>query len=95
MKADAIIEGFKKSVKERGVIYSTYIADGDSSVYRKIIQANPYPVFIEKIEYRNHLLRNLAIKIEDIAKTKGRFGKLRHVIDNLTLKIRTAVLKAV
>ena len=27
MKADAIIEGFKKSVKERGVIYSTYIAE--------------------------------------------------------------------
>lgn len=96
MEADTIVEGFKRSVKERGVIYSTYIADGDSSVYRKIIQANPYPdVFIEKIECRNHLLRNLATKIKDIAKTKGRFGKLRHVIDNRILRIRTAVTKAV
>ncbi|KYN11117.1 hypothetical protein ALC57_16741 [Trachymyrmex cornetzi] len=96
MGADTIVEGFKKSVKEHGVIYSTFIADGDSSVYRKIIQANPYPdVFIEKIECRNHLLRNLAIKIKDIAKTKGRLGKLRHVIDSRILRIRTAVTKAV
>lgn len=96
MEADAIVEGFKTSVRKRGLIYSTYIADGDSSVYKKIIQANPYPnVFIEKIECRNHLLRNLATKIKEIAKTKGRFGKLRNVIDNRILRIRTAVKKAV
>jgi len=81
MEADAIVEGFKTSLEKRQLIYSTYIADGDSSVYKKIILANPYPnVFIEKIECGNHLLRNLTIKIKEIAKTKGRFGKLRNVI---------------
>ena len=60
MEAAAIAEGFKTSVEKRGLIYSTYIADGNSSVYKKIIQTNPYPnVFIEKVECRNHLLRNL------------------------------------
>lgn len=96
MEAEAIVEGFKRSIEKRGLIYSTFIADGDSSVYKKIIQANPYPnVFIEKIECRNHLLRNLASKIKEIAKTKERFGKLRNVIGNRILRIRTAVTKAV
>jgi len=40
-------------------------------------------------------LRNLANKIKEIAKTKGRFGKLRNIIGNRILKIRTAVTKAV
>ncbi|XP_070151996.1 LOW QUALITY PROTEIN: uncharacterized protein [Polyergus mexicanus] len=96
MEADAIVEEFKTSIEKRGLIYSTYIADGDSSVYKKIIQANLYPnVFIEKIECRNHLLRNLASKIKEIAKTKGRFGKLKNVFDNRVLRIRTTVTKAV
>lgn len=96
MEADTIVEGFKTSIEKRGLIYSKYIADGDSSVYKKIIQANPYPdVFIEKIECRNHLLRNLATKIKEIARTKGRFGKLRNVIGSRILRIRTAVTKAV
>lgn len=96
MEADAIVEGFKTSIEKRQLIYSTYIADGDSSVYKKIIQANPYPnVFIEKIECRNHLLRNLATKIKTIAKTKERFGQLRNVIGNRVLRIRTAVSKTV
>lgn len=96
MEADAIVEGFKTSIEKRGLIYSTYIADGDSSVYKKIIQSNPYSnIFIEKIECRNHLLRNLAIKIKEIAKTRGRFGKLRNIIGSRVLRIRTAVTKAV
>lgn len=96
MEADAIVEGFKTSIEKRGLIYSTFIADGDSSVYKKIVTANPYQnVFIEKIECRNHLLRNLATKIKEIAKTKGRIGKLRNVIENRILRVRTAVTKAV
>lgn len=96
IEAEAIVEGFKRSIEKRGLIYSTFIADGDSSVYKKIIQANPYPnVFIEKIECRNHLLRNLASKLKEIAKTKEHFDKLRNVIGNRILRIRTAVTKAV
>jgi len=95
MEADAIVEGFKISIEKYELIYSTHIADGDSSVYKKIIQANPYSnIFIEKIKCRNHLLRNLATQIKDITKTKGRLGKLRNVIENRILRIRTAVTKA-
>lgn len=41
------------------------------------------------------MLRNLATKIKEIAKTKGRFGKFRNIIGNRILQIRTAVTKAV
>lgn len=41
------------------------------------------------------MLRNLATKIKEIAKTKGRFGKLRNIIGSRILRIRTAVIKAV
>lgn len=96
MESDAILEGFKTSIEKRGLIYSIYIADGDTSVYKTIVQANPYHnVFIEKIECRNHLLRNLGNKIKEIAKTKGRFGKLRNVVGSHVLRIRTAVTKSV
>lgn len=32
MEADAIVEGFRTSIEKRGLIYSTFIVDGDSSV---------------------------------------------------------------
>lgn len=37
----------------------------------------------------------MATKIKDIAKSKGRLGKLRNVIESRILRIRTAVTKAV
>lgn len=49
---------------------------------------------MKKIECRNHLLRNLANKIKEIAKTKG-FGTLRNVTGSRILRIRTAMAKAV
>ena len=62
----------------------------------KIRDSNPYQnVMIKKIECRNHLLRNLSSKIKEVTKSKGRFGALRHAIENRTLRIRTTVTKAV
>jgi len=37
MEVDAIVEGFKTSIEKHELIYSTYITDRDSSVYKKII----------------------------------------------------------
>jgi hypothetical protein len=41
MEAAIIVEGFKASLSIYGVIYNKMVADGDSSVYNKIVQANP------------------------------------------------------
>lgn len=99
MEADIIVEGFKKSVATHGVIYGRLIGDGDSSVYRKLTEVAPYgPTFIiEKIECRNHLLRNYLNKISEISKDSKFPIALRKKITNSdTLgRFRNAVTKAI
>lgn len=39
----------------------------ESNVYNKLLESRPYGnVLVEKIECRNHLLRNFSKKIKDI-----------------------------
>ncbi|KYN13168.1 hypothetical protein ALC57_14644 [Trachymyrmex cornetzi] len=64
METDTIVEGFKKSVKEHGVIYSTFIADGDSSVYRKITGRKLYST-IEKINILETKPGKVAVEFEN------------------------------
>lgn len=41
MEAAIIVEGFKQSENMYGVRYHKLIADGDASVYKKILDARP------------------------------------------------------
>nr|CAI5829221.1 unnamed protein product [Callosobruchus analis] len=62
MEADIIKDGFAKSVEQH---------DGDSSCYKKILDEDPYKdynITVEKLECRNHLLRNYVNKIREIYK---------------------------
>lgn len=69
MEADIIVQGFQSSMKMYNVKYNKIIDDGDSSVYCKIIQSRPYDYLtVEKIEYRNHLLRNYCSKLQELTK---------------------------
>nr|XP_012137711.1 PREDICTED: uncharacterized protein LOC105662118 [Megachile rotundata]XP_012137712.1 PREDICTED: uncharacterized protein LOC105662118 [Megachile rotundata] len=94
MESEAVLEGFKTSVETRGLIYSTVIADGDSSVHKKILDADPYKseIRVKKIECTNHLLRNFCRKMREIAKkTKG---PTRRAIENNILRMRSAIVRA-
>jgi hypothetical protein len=42
MEADIIVEGFKRSMEIHGIKYTRLIGDGDSSIYRKLIEMRPY-----------------------------------------------------
>ena len=42
MESVAIVEGFNCSIDMRGLIYSILVADGDSSVHKKILDSDPY-----------------------------------------------------
>lgn len=71
MEAAIIVEGFKQSEPMYGIRYQKLIADGDSSVYKKILEAKPYKnLTVQKIECRNHLLRNFCNKLRDITTKK-------------------------
>ncbi|CAL1285504.1 unnamed protein product, partial [Larinioides sclopetarius] len=51
MEADIIVDGFTKSVEMYGVKYARFIGDGDTNVYKKILDSMPYDnLTVEKIE---------------------------------------------
>ena len=71
MEADAVVEGFKTSMATHGMKYHMLIGDGDSSVYRKILEAQPYgrDLIVTKVECKNHILRNFRGRLRKIAET--------------------------
>ena len=43
MEADGVLEIFLSSVIKRQLRYLTYIGDGDTTSYKNVVNANPYP----------------------------------------------------
>jgi hypothetical protein len=80
MESDIILEGYKLSMEMHGVKYAFLVGDGDSSVYKKILESKPYGTFmVQKIECANHLLRNYVSKLRDLA--QKRFSSKGNQID--------------
>lgn len=68
MESEIIVEGFKESIRINNLIYGKLISDGDASTYSKILQARPYSdLTVEKIECRNHILKNFCNKLQGLA----------------------------
>jgi hypothetical protein len=98
METSILVEGFKTSLPLYGVIYNKFIGDGDSSVFKKLTSSLPGEriyenVRIEKIECRNHLLRNLDRKIRELVsgKTKNKYSPISNI--NFSLKFRSILGK--
>lgn len=66
MESDILVEGWKLSLPLYKIKYTTFVADGDSSVYKRILDLNPYREKVEKIDCRNHLMRNVRKKIREL-----------------------------
>lgn len=83
--------------KVYGVVFSKLIADGDSSCYAKILEARPYAnITVEKIECRNHLLRNYCNKLKIMSEqAKLAKPKLRKCLQSKILKLRGATTEAI
>lgn len=103
MEQHIVVSGFKASIEMHNVMYKTLIADGDSSVYQMILDANPYEgVRVEKIECCNHLLRNFCTKLVELSKTRnlpflprGTVGRFRAMIKKSAFNFRKVIRKAV
>lgn len=68
-----ISDGFACSVKMYNVKYAQLIADGNGSVYKRILEKMPYKTkTVEKIECKNHLLRNFCNKLRQISAASNR-----------------------
>lgn len=96
MEADIIVEGFRQSMPLYGVKFATMIGDGDSNVYKKILDFRPYDdVTVEKIECKNHLLRNFYSKLKDIAlNSKLVHIQMRKIVGSKIVPLRKYTTKA-
>jgi hypothetical protein len=97
METDVILDGFRKSVEMHGLIYGKLIGDVDSSVYKKLLQFAPYgPQFhIEKIECKNHVLRNYITKLTELKNNTAYGINQRKVLASKVEKCRIAVSSAI
>ncbi|GBN98514.1 hypothetical protein AVEN_192512-1, partial [Araneus ventricosus] len=89
MESDIIVEGFCQGLKMYGIKFNRAIGDGDSNVYKMILDAQPYhDLLVEKIECKNHLLRNICNKLQELARSSkhGHVG-LRKRIANSVLRL--------
>ncbi|KAK5642243.1 hypothetical protein RI129_008410 [Pyrocoelia pectoralis] len=97
MEAGIIVDGFKKSLEMHKLRFKRIIGDGDSSVHKKIQAAKPYgPMYyVQKIECRNHVLRNYCNKIREISKIPRTDIEIRNFLRKNVLQFRTAVVSAI
>jgi hypothetical protein len=68
MESDIILEGFRRSLDDHGLMYRYMVGDADSSVYAKIQSQVLYPgrIPVEKIDCINHAVRGLNSKLYSI-----------------------------
>ncbi|CAD0205888.1 unnamed protein product [Chrysodeixis includens] len=99
MEAEIIAEGFRTSIIMYGVIFKRLIADGDSSTYAKILQSNPYKnqnLTVEKIECRNHILRNFCKKLQTLTKdTKFLLAHRKSLTNQKIMSMRKNIVKSI
>lgn len=70
MEQDIIVEGFRQSLEQHGLMYKYYIGDGDSSVYARIVEKVSYGRDVIKLECANHITRNLHDGLRKLASNK-------------------------
>ncbi|KAJ8879604.1 hypothetical protein PR048_020212 [Dryococelus australis] len=95
MEQDVIIEGFLQSIDMHGLVYRRLIADGDSSVHRKLIDDMPYGTTrqVEKFECQNHIGQNYISKVRNLcSNTKlGSYELLSAPKDRIMIRRTTSI----
>lgn len=73
------------------------IGDGDSSVMKRLKEIMPYgySCVVQKVECRNHLLRNYCQKIMALTKKTEYPIHIRNFIANNAMRFRTAITKSI
>lgn len=99
MEGEIITEGFQQSIPMYGIIYKRMIADGDASTYAKVLKADPYKsqnITVEKIECKNHILRNLCKKMRSlVAETKFPLACRKTLTNLRIMSLRKAIVRSI
>ena len=74
MEPDIILEGYRVAEKQRGLRYTNFIGDGDSSVHTAIISGVPgWGHAITKQECANHAIKCYRSVLENLVKDKHHY----------------------
>lgn len=99
MEAEIMAEGFKSSIPMYGLIYGRMIADGDASTYAKVLKAKPYEsqsLTVEKIECKNHILRNFCKKLRGLTtETKYLLAHRKTLTNERIMTMRKVIVKSI
>ena len=68
MEAAGALEIFQRSVDTRNLQYTSYIGDGDTEAYKKVVDSEPYGpnVQIEKLECIGHIQKRLGSRLRKL-----------------------------
>lgn len=85
MEADIIVDGFRRSIDDHGLIYRYMVGDADSSVFARIQSQVVYPgrIPVEKIDCVNHAVRGLNSKLYHIMNTTSFLKNHRDMIKSV------------
>ena len=93
MQTDIILEGFRTCQQQHDVRYTSFIGDGDSSVYPTLIL---WGYAITKIECANHCVKCYRTALEKLVQDKPSYkgkGKLTETMrKRLTIATRCAIV---
>ena len=96
METDIILEGFRTCEQQHGVRYTSFIGDGDSSIYPTLISSIPWGYTITKIECANHCVKCYRTALEKLVQDKPSYkgkGKLTETMrKRLTIAARCAIV---
>lgn len=96
MESSIIVEGFKESLAQHGVIYHKFVADGDSSTYKRILESRPYgDLIVTKIECKNHLLRNFCNALVKLSQDISYPSEVRKILKERYLRLRSGIKCAI
>lgn len=95
MESDILAEGFRCSETMYKLRYTTFIGDGDSNVYTKILETVPYSRHVRKIECANHLVKNMTKHLHAFADENKQNKKLmtNHIINHVGKYCRKVISK--
>ncbi|KYN50315.1 hypothetical protein ALC62_11488 [Cyphomyrmex costatus] len=70
MEASSILEMFLRSLKKYGLRYTSYIGDGDSKTFTKVVNSKPYgeDVVITKKECVGHVQKRMGTRLRELVK---------------------------
>lgn len=70
MEAASILEMFQRSLEKYGLRYTSYIGDGDSKTFTKIVNSKPYgeDVVITKKECVGHVQKRMGTRLRELVK---------------------------